>query len=380
MTDPTDASTNTSNVDVVVVGAGISGLVTATRLVAAGLTCVVLESSARVGGRLLTHHHPSGPLDLGATWFWPGEQRVAALIAELNIPTHAQHIDGDAVYHAPGGVQRLDGNPIDVVAGRFSSGAASITDTLAERLGERVWLTAPVHRIDNAGDRMVVHHQRGSHVACHVVLALPPSLAVHHIEFQPALDDHIHDLAAATPIWMGNIAKAVIVYPDAFWRGQGLAGAAISHIGPLREVHDMSGPDAAPAALFGFAPLAPGVPTPSQHDIVAQLVDLFGPAAATPLDVIVTDWRPDARPDTHTDARPDRDNRATGTPTGTYGHRLYQHSQGGGRLHWASTETAPTMPGHIEGALGGAQRAVDAITTAITTAATTDPLSVGPST
>jgi monoamine oxidase len=149
------------------------------------------------------------------------------------------------------------------------------------------------------------------------------------------------------------VAKAVAVYPEAFWRHDGLAGAAISHLGPLREVHDMSGPGGVPAALFGFAPLAPGVPTPTDEEIVAQLVELFGPAAAAPTEVIVKDWRADI----HT------------TPPGatahaaasTYAHPLYQQPAGDGRLHWASTETAPVAPGHIEGALAAAERAADAI-------------------
>lgn len=362
MTDPLDADARASRVDVVVVGAGMSGLVAANRLVDAGLTCVVLESRDRVGGRLLTHHHPSGPLDLGATWFWPDEQRVAALIAELNIPTHTQHIDGDAVYHAPTGAQRLDGNPIDVVSGRFSHGAASVAERLAEGLAERVCLDTPVHRIDSSGDLMVVHHGRGALTAGHVILALPPSLAAHHIAFEPALPDEVRALAEATPVWMGNIAKVVVVYSDTFWRSLGLAGAAISHLGPLRELHDMSGPNGHPAALFGFVPLGEGASIPTRHDVVTQLVEIFGPEAAHPVDVIIKDWRADI----HT-VQP---NAVSGSPMGTYGHGLYQEPLAGGRLHWASTETAPVTPGHIEGAIAAAQRAVDAIITAIAATAT----------
>ena len=34
---------------------------------------------------------------IGATWFWPGETRVAALITELRVPVHAHPLDGNLI-------------------------------------------------------------------------------------------------------------------------------------------------------------------------------------------------------------------------------------------------------------------------------------------
>jgi len=84
--------------DVVVIGAGIAGLVAARRLVANDVNVVVLEARDRVGGRLASHLVGPHALDLGATWFWSNEPRVQALISELSIPVHQQHIAGDAMY------------------------------------------------------------------------------------------------------------------------------------------------------------------------------------------------------------------------------------------------------------------------------------------
>lgn len=347
------ATASAGDTDVVVVGAGIAGLATATHLIDAGLGCVVLESRDRVGGRLLTHRNAAGSFDLGATWFWPGEQRVAALIDDLDLPTHDHHLSGDALYHVDGGARRLAGNPIDVPSGRFATGAAALAESLAADLGDAVRLQVPVREIDHRDARLRIHHGGGSLTARHVVLALPPALAVHRILFRPALPEALHDLAAATPVWMGEVAKAVAVYPNAFWRSEGLAGAAISHLGPLREIHDMSGPDGQPAALFGFAPLTPDAAAPAPADIVAQLVELFGPHAAAPAEVLVADWR--AERDTVPPVA------AAGTAMATYGHPHYQQPLGAGRIHWASTETAPVAPGHIEGALAAAERAAAAI-------------------
>ena len=347
-------SSGTGHVDVAIVGGGIAGLVTAVRLIEAGVSCTVLESQDRVGGRLLTHSSSAGRFDLGATWYWPGEARVAALIEELQIPTHPQHVAGDAMYHAPGAARRIDGNPVDVVSRRFSDGASSLAERLADRLGDAVSVRTTVQSVDHRRRELEVTHANGSVAARHVVLALPPSLAVHSVDFRPPLPDRLHALAAATPVWMGSVTKAVAVYRRPFWRHDGLAGAAISHVGPLRELHDMSGVNGDPAALFGFAPLGPGAPTPNERDIVNQLVDIFGPEAAAPLEVIIKDWSLDrhAVPPGATPL----------TAVETYAHPRYQKPAGDGRIHWASTETAPDAPGHIEGAIAAAARAVKTIT------------------
>jgi monoamine oxidase len=52
--------------EVVIIGAGVAGLTAARELSAAGLRVLVLEARDRLGGRVLTHHTPDGPVELGA--------------------------------------------------------------------------------------------------------------------------------------------------------------------------------------------------------------------------------------------------------------------------------------------------------------------------
>jgi monoamine oxidase len=81
--------------DAVIVGAGISGLIAAHKLVEAGLDVVVLEAAPRVGGRLLTKVLPDGTaFDLGGQWLGPEMWRVTRLVQELGLATFSQNETG----------------------------------------------------------------------------------------------------------------------------------------------------------------------------------------------------------------------------------------------------------------------------------------------
>ena len=361
-TDEGDASVT---VDVAVIGAGIAGATLAAAIERAGHTVALLEARDRVGGRLLGHRHNGARVDLGATWFWPNEPRVQALAARFGLDTFAQHLAGDALFHQPGTGQRIEGNPLDTTSGRFRDSAQSLVEHVVEELGEgTLRLDTPVHRIATApGGQLRVDHAHGSVTARHVALAVPPALAAASIDFEPALPDRLRGLIEVTPVWMGAIAKVVAIYATPFWRAAGLAGAAISHLGPMREIHDMSGPDGSPAALFGFAPGSLDQPTASAQACLDQLVELFGPEAAEPIDLVVHDWR--AEPWTS----PPEVERLTAYQA--FGHPLFGEPALDGRLHWCSTETATVAPGHIEGALAAAERAASAILSDLTSTQST---------
>lgn len=334
------------DVTAVVVGAGISGLSVADQLVRAGQTVTVLEARARVGGRLL-----GSPLDLGASWFWPGEHRVASLAHRLGIATFDQYRTGDAIIDDLAGVQRYPGNPIDVPAHRILAGTSTLAAALADRLPPgTIHLEQPVQRIT---DDLTVITRDGMWRADHVVIAVPPALAVHSIELPISLPKDLIDVASRTPVWMGDSVKVVARYDEPFWRRAGLAGAAMSRRGPLGEIHDMSGPAGEPAAVFGFARAAsmhPGI----ESDIREQLLRMFGPRAATPGELLIQDWS--REPWTTAGSS------TVGSPQyGLFGHPVYQLPALGGRLHWSSTETARVFAGHIEGALEAAERTAAAV-------------------
>lgn len=341
------------DVDVVVVGAGVAGLAAAIELGAAGLEVVVLEARSRLGGRVESATIDGAAHDLGPTWFWPGEPRIVALAATLGLTVHDQWSAGDAIVSAGGTLRRVPG-PVSPPAFRFSDGAASLVDRLADSLpaGTTVRTGTAVGRVSHDRRAFSVETAAGSIRAGGVVLAIPPALAVARgVVTAAEIGEEAIRVASMTPTWMGTTAKVVAIYDSPFWRDQGLSGTAIDQDGPLQEIHDMSGPEGGAAALFGFAPTAAGRPAPTPEAATAQLAALFGPAAESPRRVLIRSWSEEEW----------TAGAGASQRFDLYGADPLTAAHAGGRLVLASTETATTAPGHLEGALQAAARATSTL-------------------
>lgn len=348
-------------VDVAVVGAGISGLAVAEGLLRAGRTVRVLEARDHVGGRMESVEVAGGFADMGPTWFWPGEERVAQLVQSHEIGVHQQWNAGSALLMTGGTSDRLAYQ--SPPAYRFVGGAASLVHAMADSLPtEVVSLGTIVRRVESTTDGVVVHGDTTFDgpiqvAASAVVVALPPALALGSGLVQSeSLDPAVAHVATQIPVWMGGITKAVAVYDRPFWRDLGLSGLASCPGEAFGEIHDMAGPDGQPAMLFGFGTSNPNGDALTAEVFVQQLNVLFGPEAASPQHVLVRDWQQD--PLTTPDHWP---------LSGRYelfGARELQTPSWDGRLFWCSTETASRAPGHIEGALQAAERTVQQLTAA----------------
>ena len=369
---------------IAIVGAGLSGLYAAYLLEQQGITdYVLLEARDTLGGRIVSAPAAGQPapdaaagaeqsdrVDLGPTWFWPGYQhQLGRLVDDLGLQSFEQHEAGDTVverspHEPPTRVQGYANSPASM---RLVGGMGALTDALHRRLdATRIHTGQAVRRLRSTPqhvelDSAAVHGDQ-SHTttwcAEHVLLALPPRLVEHSIQFEPALPQALAQQWRATATWMAPHAKYIAVYDTPFWRYQGLSGEARSAMGPMGEIHDASMPGGS-AALFGFV----GVPAHVRQSVTqaqlrahcrAQFVRLFGSEAATPKAEFFKDWAFD--PYTAISADLQGAGQHAQAPQATVSSGPWS-----GRLTGIASEWSPQFPGYVAGAVEAASLGVEGL-------------------
>jgi len=342
--------------DIAIIGGGLSGLALATHLERAGFDYQLFEARPRLGGRIKTLEHGGAGFDLGPSWFWPGQPRMAKLAGDLGLDVFDQHFAGELAFEDANGQVSL-GMGMSSMQGswRLNGGMIGLINGLASALSDtRIHLGRAVRAV-SAGQ--MLHFNDGATCkAQQIVMALPPRIAAGLLPegdvLRPAME--------AIPTWMGGHAKFVAIYERPFWRDAGLSGDAMSRHGPLVEIHDASGASAGDAgALFGFL----GVP--AQHRAgaeaaiveaaVAQLVRVFGDEAARPVRTAYEDWAQARETASPLDHAPLSHHPAYGLPPAL--DRMWD-----GHLHLCVTEAAPEMGGFLEGALAAAEHTARLLT------------------
>ncbi len=258
-----------------------------------------------------------------------------------------------------GGLRQLTETSGAAQQDRFAGGSQLIAIRLAERLGDRVRLGAPVTRIEQRSSGVTVHANDVVASGRRAVVAVPPALAG-RICYDPPLPGDRDQLTQAAP--MGSVIKCLAVYDKPFWRDAGYNGQATSDGLGATVTFDTGPPAGAPGVLLGFVTgararrLAQADPAARRGEVLGSFGRYFGPDAQRPAEYVEHDWTADQWT---------RGCYGAHFPPGTwtqFGSALRRPS---GLLHWAGTETATEWSGYMDGAVQSGERAADEVLTAL---------------
>ncbi|GAB3934130.1 flavin monoamine oxidase family protein [Micromonospora vulcania] len=251
-----------------------------------------------------------------------------------------------------GGTRSLLGMAGSAQQDRIVGGPPALAERMAAALPPgTLRLNAPVYAIGQDAHGVLVRTDTEGVEGDAVVVALAPALAG-RIRYDPALPALRDGLTQRMP--MGSALKVHAVYPEPFWRADGLSGVATSSVGPLTETVDNSTPTSSRGVLTGFsygtdaAALRAMSPQRRERSLLDAFATVVGPRAGDPVELIEYDWSADPW------TRGCFCGAFTPGAWRSYGPWLRVPV---GRVHWAGTETATRWAGYLEGAVRAGERA-----------------------
>ncbi len=254
---------------------------------------------------------------------------------------------------AGGDINKLIDTPNGAQDSRVVGGSQLISLAMADQLGKRVNLGAPVRAVRKRGSGVEVRTPEGIWVAKRVINTLPPALGG-SIRRQPAPPASRAQLEQRVP--MGSVIKCLAIYEDGpFWREDGLSGQATSNTGPVKVTYDNSPPDGSPGVLLGFIEgqeareWTKRSKSARQEAVVESLERYFGPKARTTLSGFMEkSWAED---------RWTRGCYVGIMPPGVLTGYRNAIREPVGEMHFAGTESATEWPGYMDGAIEAGRRA-----------------------
>jgi monoamine oxidase len=255
--------------------------------------------------------------------------------------------------HSAGTLELLSDTEGGAQQDRFVGGSQLVPLRMAEELGsERVILSAPVRAIRQSSEEGVTLEADGVSVrARRAIVAVAPTLAA-RLAYDPPLPGFRDQLTQRMPL--GTVVKCMAIYPEPFWRDEGLSGQGMSDRGPVRLTFDNSPPGGTPGVVLGFlegrrARELGRLPAAERRSAVVDcFARLYGPRAANPDAFVERLWA---------DEEWSRGCYGCHMPTGawtSYGPALREPI---GRLHWAGAEYATVWSGYMDGAVRSGERA-----------------------
>lgn len=343
---------------IVILGAGLSGILTAYRLQNKGFDIEIIEARDRIGGRIHTIHSDTAQVEMGATWFNDVHINFRNLLKELEIEYFEQFMQGTSYFEpfSATAAQEIQ-IPQNSPSYRVTGGTNQLIETLKKKLiAVPIYLNETVSSLDFDNEKIQITTQNQSFLTDYVISTLPQALFTNDINVTPVLPEKLINIAGKTHTWMQDSVKVAFVYPTPFWRNKNYSGTLFSNAGPITEFYDQSNAAADKFALCGF--ISSGMEMYSQAErlekLKTQLVKIFGREALQFTSYHETIWAKEIEtksPKQMGFMYPHQNN----------GHPLFRESYCDNRLFFAGTETANQYPGYMEGAVIAAENTVKAI-------------------
>jgi len=338
--------------DVIIIGAGLSGLSLAYFLREKNYKIKILEGRPRSGGRIYTTFEKNTPIEMGATWLSPQHTELQKLLKELKLDIFEQELGKTAIY------EPISNSPHQVVAlpanqepsYRIKGGTFSLIEALEKRISAvDLEFDITVNGIQEEPNTLLIRTSKGEFKTKKVVSTLPPFLFQHNIKVSPPLPQAIVDIACKTHTWMGESIKIGLSYSRPFWKEHGLSGTMFSNSGPIPEMYDHSNAENSAFALKGFLNGAYfSIHKEERIELILkQLEKYYGSQVRDFLDYQELIWQKEALT-----FSPYRDHLF---PHQNNGNEMFRKLYLNNNLIISGTETASLFPGYMEGAIRSSQ-------------------------
>jgi len=260
---------------------------------------------------------------------------------EIGVEVFIQELGDKAIFEpistSPSYLASLPKN--DEPSLRIKGGSFAPIKMLANKVGmNNILLSEKALSIGQNDNFLEVTSDKATYRADKIISTIPPNLLINTIKFESELPNEIRSVAANTHTWMGESIKVALSYSKPFWKSENSSGTVLSNVGPVNEMYDHSNYEKNYYAIMGF--LNGSFYAVSREErkqmVLQQLKKYYGSVVKEYDSYFEKVWiqEPDTFYSYNTHVLPHQNN----------GHQIYQQTFLNDRLIIAGSETSPIYP------------------------------------
>ena len=230
---------NQPSKEVIIIGAGLSGLVAGYELTRAGHDVIILEARDRVGGRVLTLRDPFSDghfAEAGAARIPPDHDLTLGYADHFGLTLVPFYPQSNYFVNAANGNQTLipaidyindppwGGFPFDRKDFvKIRDGSDRLPQSFADYLADQIHLSTPVESIEQNADGVIVRVSGGTEFNADMALCTVPLPVLNRIQFTPSLSDEKIEAISGGYNYAPS-TRVFMQFANRFWESDGLNG------------------------------------------------------------------------------------------------------------------------------------------------------------